>query len=212
MTARARPNATGGADEIRGTVADGRRPVVSARPATAVCATLPSLRAVGAGARDCGGGGSDGRRGRRHGLLADRPRLQRRQRHGDARAGRSTSRTCWSARCPTALLDLGDNQYDNGELANYPGRLRPDLRARELGRLPEPRQRRVRHRRAPRASSTTSRASASRPGSRASGATRRTSASGYYSFDIGTWHLIALNSNCADDRRLRRRHRRRRRG
>ena len=52
---------------------------------------------------------------------------------------------------------------------------------------------------APRASSTTSRASGSpaRIGTTA-GADASNYASGYYSFDIGAWHLIALNSNCAE--------------
>ena len=34
-------------------------------------------------------------------------------------------------------------------------------------------------------------------------------AKGYYSYDVGAWHLIALNSNCGDRRRLHGRARRR---
>ena len=80
-------------------------------------------------------------------------------------AARSTSRTWWSARCRRRLLDLGDNQYDNGELANYQAVYDPTFGRANASRLPEPRQRRVRARPTPRASSTTSRAPGSPPGS-----------------------------------------------
>ena len=100
---------------------------------------------------------------------------------------------------PHALLDLGDNQYDE----------------RRAGRTTRPST--TRPSGAPTRSSTRASAtpSTTRPDAQgffdyfaSVGVTARigatpaptppTWASGYYSFDIGTWHLIALNSNCAE--------------
>ena len=97
------------------------------------------------------------------------------------------------------ILALGDNQYEDGTVRSLPAGLRP-----ELGQVQEPhppgrRQPRVPDSRAPPATSTTSTAPATRPVQPASAA-RATTAS---TSAAGT--SIALNSNCADGRRLRRR-------
>src|SRR3954447_15740365 len=84
---------------------------------------------------------------------------------------------------PTAVLALGDNQYNSGSLSDYNafydpswGRLKsithPVIGNHEYG--------------SPGASGYFSyygKAAGPKPG-------------GYYSFDVGTWHLIALNANC----------------
>lgn len=93
---------------------------------------------------------------------------------------------------PAAVLTLGDNQYENGELQDYQrfydpswGRLKPITRPAPgnheyytagargyfdyfagVGRL-------------------TSEATGSR-------------GQGWYSYDVGAWHLVALNSNCSE--------------
>src|SRR6185503_6103292 len=95
---------------------------------------------------------------------------------------------------PTALLDLGDNQYD-GQLEEYQlsydptfgranGYVYPSLGNAEYDN--------------PNARGYfdyfASAGVTARIGS--SGADATNFASGYYSFDIGAWHVIALNSNC----------------
>ena len=99
---------------------------------------------------------------------------------------------------PDALLDLGDNQYVNGELAELHSRLRPHVRASELDRLPEPRQRRVRHGRRAGLLRLFLERWRLRPYPGRLGGRVAPLSGGYYSFDIGAWHLIALNSNCAE--------------
>jgi hypothetical protein len=100
---------------------------------------------------------------------------------------------------PTALLDLGDNQYDNGELGNYQtvydptfGRANsvvyPSLGNAEYG--------------------TTNAAGffgyfglSTSVFSRIQtdgGDNSHLTTGGYYSFNLGAWHIIALNSNCAE--------------
>jgi Ca2+-binding RTX toxin-like protein len=88
----------------------------------------------------------------------------------------------------SAVLPLGDNQYDDGSLSNYRASYDPSW-----GRVK---------------SITRPALGNHEPGS-ASGyfdyfnGSGRTSGpagergKGYYSFDVGTWHLIAINSNCA---------------
>ncbi len=68
-------------------------------------------------------------------------------------------------------------------------RLRPDLGPGEVDQPPDPRQPRERQR--DRATSTTSTGWASPDGPAGP------RGKGYYSFDLGAWHLVALNSNCS---------------
>ncbi len=96
---------------------------------------------------------------------------------------------------PSALLDLGDNQYDNGGLANFEnvygptfGRLNavvyPSLGNAEYGTA--------------NAQGFVDYFSQAGVLSRIkAGGDSLHIASGYYSFDIGAWHAIALNSNCS---------------
>ena len=82
-----------------------------------------------------------------------------------------------------AVLALGDNQYNSGSLSQFQAVYGPTPGTREVHHASGGRQPRVRHfegvrvllllRRLPPATSK-----------------------GYYSFNIGSWHLIALNSNC----------------
>ena len=82
-----------------------------------------------------------------------------------------------------AVLTLGDNQYERGELADYEA-----VYDRSWGRVKA-----ITH---------------PTPGNheymsgaggyfRYFGAAAGDAASGWYSFDLGSWHVIALNSNCA---------------
>lgn len=93
---------------------------------------------------------------------------------------------------PSAVLALGDNQYENGEFQDYMrfydqswGRLKPITR-------PAPGNHEYQ--------STGARgyfdyfAGAGRVGSAVTG----NRGEGWYSFDVGTWHVISLNSNCSD--------------
>jgi acid phosphatase type 7 len=98
---------------------------------------------------------------------------------------------------PNALLDLGDNQYDNGELVNYQtvydptfGRANPVVYP-SLGNAEYD---------TPNAQGFFDYFSSVGVTARigASGADTGNYSSGYYSFNIGAWHLIALNSNCAE--------------
>lgn len=92
---------------------------------------------------------------------------------------------------PQAVLTLGDNQYENGQLANFQsfygptwGRLksvtRPTAGNHEYG---------------------TAGAAGYFDyfnGSGASSGVAGDRGKGYYSFNLGAWHIIALNSNCAE--------------
>jgi acid phosphatase type 7 len=96
---------------------------------------------------------------------------------------------------PDALLDLGDNQYDSGELANY--RAVYDHTFGRANAVVYP---------------SIGNAEYDTGGARGffdyfssvdvtsriadSGADTSNFGDGYYSFDLGVWHLIALNSNC----------------
>src|SRR4051812_47474742 len=96
---------------------------------------------------------------------------------------------------PDALLDLGDNQYDSGELAGYRAVYDPTFgRANDV------------------VYPSLGNAEYETNGARGffdyfssvdvtsrivdTGADTSNFGGGYYSFDIGAWHLIALNSNC----------------
>jgi len=84
-----------------------------------------------------------------------------------------------------AVLLLGDNQYENGGLAKYQTSFAPTWG--RLGPLLRP---------APGNHEYLT------PGASGYfdffGAAAGERSGGYYSFDLGTWHVIALNSNCAD--------------
>jgi hypothetical protein len=84
-----------------------------------------------------------------------------------------------------AVLLLGDNQYENGGLAKYQTSFAPTWG--RLGPLLRP---------APGNHEYLT------PGASGYfdyfGAAAGERSRGYYSFDLGTWHVIALNSNCAD--------------
>lgn len=100
---------------------------------------------------------------------------------------------------PDALLDLGDNQYEAGELSNYLDVYDPTFGRANSVVYP-----------------ALGNAEYKTPGAQGffsyfgqSGVLDRIAAtatdashlsSGYYSFDVGAWHLIALNSNCAEVR------------
>jgi hypothetical protein len=81
------------------------------------------------------------------------------------------------------VLALGDLQYENGELANFDAYYDPTWGRVKAITYPAPGNHEY-----------------NIPG--AAGYfgyfDSRTSWPGYYSFDIGSWHLIALNSNCAE--------------
>jgi hypothetical protein len=89
---------------------------------------------------------------------------------------------------PTAVLVLGDNQYDNGTYSEYTGSydlswghafnpiVHPVLGNHEYG---------------------TSGAAGYFQYFGANGVTTGTPG-GYYSFNVGNWHILALNSNCSD--------------
>ena len=98
---------------------------------------------------------------------------------------------------PDALLLLGDNQYDEGELDEFQEVYHPTFGRANTSVYP-----------------SLGNAEYDTPGAQGffdyfasvgvtarigamAGADTTHYASGYYSFDIGAWHLIALNSNCA---------------
>ena len=85
---------------------------------------------------------------------------------------------------PVVVLTLGDNQYENGTLAKF--RRSYD---RSWGRL------KGRTRPAPGNHDYRTGGAAGYFGYFGAAAGRRST--GYYSFDVGGWHLIALNSECA---------------
>lgn len=116
---------------------------------------------------------------------------------------------------PSALLDLGDNQYDSGALSDY-----QDVFGSTFGRanaVTYPSLGNAEYSYETSASTPApptgffdyfsmsgvfSRIQAkvqSPPGSGGGGDTTNMTSGGYYSFNIGTWHIIALNSNCPPD-------------
>jgi hypothetical protein len=102
------------------------------------------------------------------------------------------------AAAPAGLLDLGDNQYDNGELANYNSVYHPTFGRSNGVVFPS--------------IGNAEYGTANAQGFfdyfnnqgviariRAGGGdASNISPGGYYSFNIGSWHLIALNSNCGE--------------
>jgi hypothetical protein len=84
----------------------------------------------------------------------------------------------------TAALNLGDNQYENGALAKYQASY--DLSWGRLNSIIRP------------VPGNHEYVTAGAAGYFSYfGATAGDPAKGYYSYDLGGWHLIALNSNCA---------------
>lgn len=92
---------------------------------------------------------------------------------------------------PHAVLALGDNQYDSGELENYLAAYQPTWGLFKAVTRPVPGNHEYQM----------SRARGyydyfNGPGVATGAAGDRER--GYYSFDLGAWHFIALNSNCRD--------------
>jgi hypothetical protein len=110
----------------------------------------------------------------------------------DFQGGAGTSVTCRQAAtanllgalAPTAVLPLGDTQYENGERANYAQSYGPSWGRFDAIAHPVPGDHEYQ--------------TAGATGYFAYfGARAGNPALGYYSFDLGAWHLVALNSNCA---------------
>ena len=96
----------------------------------------------------------------------------------------------------TAFL-LGDDRYTSGEPARLPDRLPPDLRARQpRASIPGNRKRQVRKAWRPGLVRLLPPEPECWTGSTPAGTRTAHLDDVYYSFDIGNWHLIALNSNC----------------
>jgi 3',5'-cyclic AMP phosphodiesterase CpdA len=89
------------------------------------------------------------------------------------------------SRAPAAFLPLGDNQYENGTLNDYRNGY-----DRSYGRLLEV------TRPVPGNHEYNTRGAAGYYDYFGARAGERTK--GYYSYDLGGWHLVALNSNCDD--------------
>jgi Ca2+-binding RTX toxin-like protein len=88
----------------------------------------------------------------------------------------------------TAVLPLGDNQYDSGSLSDYQASYDPSWgRVKSITR-PVPGNHEP---------GTASGYFDYFNGSGKSSGPAGERGKGYYSFDVGAWHLIALNSNCA---------------
>jgi hypothetical protein len=84
----------------------------------------------------------------------------------------------------TAVLNLGDNQYENGMLAKYQASYAPTWGRLDAIIRPVPGNHEY--------------VTAGAAGYFSYfGAAAGDPAKGYYSYDLGGWHLIALNSNCA---------------
>ena len=95
---------------------------------------------------------------------------------------------------PGTIATLGDNAYRSGTAAGVRRLLRPDLGPAQGPHAPSGRQPRLRNSRSGRLLRLFR------------GGGRRAAAKGYYSYDLGAWHIVVLNSNCSSGRRLWRRH------
>jgi hypothetical protein len=84
-----------------------------------------------------------------------------------------------------AVLDLGDNQYDDGAYANYVASY-----GKSWGRL-----KRITK---PAPGNHEYEAGSASGYFRYFGKAAGPSGRGYYSFDLGGWHIVSLNSNCSD--------------
>ena len=85
---------------------------------------------------------------------------------------------------PDAVLPLGDNQYDAGALAAYQASYAPSWGRLDGVAHPVPGNHEYKTRKAAGYFGYFQAAAGPSP-------------AGYYSFDLGGWHLVALNSNCA---------------
>ena len=136
------------------------------------------------------------RRGREHRLRPGQPVLQRRGRAPPTSCRQSETAACCRPGSP-ACSPLGRRPVLLRRAVRVHGVLRPHLGAAEGDHASRARATATTRPRAPPATSTTSTA----PGAASGPAGSRDE--GYYSFDLGPWHLVALNSNCTH-RRLRR--------
>lgn len=99
---------------------------------------------------------------------------------------RSTSNLILSARSYDAVLPLGDNQYERGTLGQYRGSYAPTWGRLDRSRIfPIPGNHDYED-----------------PAGDAAGyfdffGGRAHGPKGYYSYNVGAWHVVALNSNCA---------------
>ena len=109
---------------------------------------------------------------------------------GSFNSGNGTSSTCrqrYTSDLLTganAVLTLGDNQYEHGSLAQYQGSYHPSWGRHFSRTYPSVGNHEY--------LTTKAQGYFAYFGSRAGDPNR-----GYYSFDIGGWHFIALNSNCS---------------
>lgn len=85
---------------------------------------------------------------------------------------------------PNAVLTLGDNQYENGELANYNQFYDPTWGRALEKTFPSPGNHEY---------GTSSAAGYFNYFGTHAG----NSQNGYYSYDLGSWHMVSLNSNCS---------------
>jgi acid phosphatase type 7 len=106
--------------------------------------------------------------------------------NGDGTAARCRQRATARqlvAAAPAAVLPLGDTQYEQGERTNYELAYRPSWGVMDAVAHPVPGNHEY-----------------ETPGAAGYfayfGARAGPPDRGYYSFDVGSWHLIALNSNC----------------
>jgi acid phosphatase type 7 len=111
------------------------------------------------------------------------PSFQRLRGDADACHMRATARPLTKLD-PVVVLTLGDNQYENGTLAKYRRSYEPTWGRLEDRTRPAPGNHEYRT-----------------PGAAGYfdyfGAAAGGRSTGWYSFDVGAWHLIALNSECA---------------
>ena len=92
---------------------------------------------------------------------------------------------------PDVVLLLGDTQYESGELANYQRMYTPSWGRFKAITRPTPGNHEYQ---TPRASGYFDYFNGVGQQTGAAGDRRR----GYYSFDLGAWHFIALNTNCRE--------------
>ena len=91
---------------------------------------------------------------------------------------------------PGTVFTVGDNAYPNGTAANY-------------RKCYDPSWGRHRDRTRPAVGNHEYRTGSARAYFDYFGSAAGTSKRGYYSYDLGDWHVVVLNSNCARDRRVR---------
>ncbi len=100
---------------------------------------------------------------------------------------------------PNALLDLGDNQYDTGTLFDYQHVFDPTYGRANAVTYPTLGNAEYNDGNAPPTGFFSYFSAAgvfARIQATGGGNTSHLTTDGYYSFDLGTWHIIALNSNC----------------